>query len=187
MSSAASTRRSGGKSGSTRKLPEPAIEDAPSPARKLGITHLLVCVDGTDTDRAVLDQAMPIALRFGSHIDVLHVRFDVHGASVERQERPIDRLLDKPVEQLVAESAARARGHFEAWYAQCKLPLRDGGTAVLGPSTAGARSPAMRTWLSRAQAGSATSSSLHAKARAASARSPRWRWRPRCSRPAGPS
>ena len=136
MSSAASTRRSGGKSGSTRKLPEPAIEDAPSPARKLGITHLLVCVDGTDTDRAVLDQAMPIALRFGSHIDVLHVRFDVHGASVERQERPIDRLLDKPVEQLVAESATRARKHFEAWHAQCKLPLRDRGTAVLGPSTA---------------------------------------------------
>ena len=110
MSSAASTRRSGGKSGSTRMLPEPAIEDAPSPACKLGIKHLLLCVDGTDMDRTVLDQALPIALRFGSHIDVLHVRFDVHGTSVERQERQIDRLLDKPVEQLVAESAARARG-----------------------------------------------------------------------------
>jgi nucleotide-binding universal stress UspA family protein len=136
MSSAASTRRSGGKSGSTRGLPEPAIEHTPSPARKLGIKHLLVCVDGTDMDRAVLGQALPITLRFGSHIDVLHVRFDVHGTSMERQERQIDRLLDKPVEQLVAESAARARGHFEAWHAQCKLPLRDRGTAVLGPSTA---------------------------------------------------
>jgi len=84
----------------------------------------------------VLDQALLIALRFAGHIDVLHVRFDVHGTSAQRQQRQVDRLLDRPVEQVVAESAARARAHFEAWHAQCELPLRDRGAAVHGPSIA---------------------------------------------------
>ena len=106
-----------------------------SPSPRSGIKHILVCVDGTDKDRSVLDQALQIALRFDSHIDVLHVRFDVHGTTSDRHERQIDRLLDKPVEHIVAETAARARRHFEEWHAQCKLPLRELGTAVHGPSS----------------------------------------------------
>jgi nucleotide-binding universal stress UspA family protein len=114
---------------------EPTASNDALRSRHLAIKHILVCVDGTDRDRSVLDQALQIALRFDSHIDVLHVRFDVHGTASDRHERQIDRLLDKPVEHIVAETAARARRHFEEWHAQCKLPLRDRGTAVQGPSS----------------------------------------------------
>jgi nucleotide-binding universal stress UspA family protein len=120
---------------SPRGIVEPSPENDASPSPHSGIRHILVCVDGTDKDRSVLVQALQIALRFGSHIDVLHVRFDVHGTTSDRHERQIDRLLDKPVEHIVAEAAARARRHFEEWHAQCKLPLRDRGTAVHGPSS----------------------------------------------------
>ncbi len=106
-----------------------------SPSLRSGIKQILVCVDGTDKDRSILDQALQVALRFGSHIDVLHVRFDVHGTTANRHERQIDRLLDKPVEHIVAETAARARRHFEEWHAQCQLPLRECRTAVHGPSS----------------------------------------------------
>jgi nucleotide-binding universal stress UspA family protein len=118
-----------------RGIVEPAPENDALPSRRSAIKHILVCVDGTDKDRSVLDQALQIALRFGSHIDVLHVRFDVHGITADRHERQIDRLLDKPVEHAVAEAATRARRHFEEWHAQCKLPLHDSGTAVQGPSS----------------------------------------------------
>src|SRR5271166_5160157 len=111
-----------------------AESDAPS-SRHASIKHILACVDGTDKDRPVLDRALQIALRFGSHIDVLHVRFDVHGVTAGRQERQIDRLLDKPVEHAVAEAAARAHQHFESWHGQCRLPLRECGTAAQGPSS----------------------------------------------------
>jgi Universal stress protein family len=140
MRSAASGRRSGSKSRppssrSPRRIVELSPENDALPSRHFAVKHILVCVDGTDKDRSVLDQALQIALRFGSHIDVLHVRFDVHGTTSDRHERQVDRLLDKPVEHIVAETAARARRHFEEWHAQCKLPLRDRGTAVHGPSS----------------------------------------------------
>ena len=41
-------------------------------------------VDGTDKDQSVLNHALQVAQHFGSHIDVLHVRFDFHGASTDR-------------------------------------------------------------------------------------------------------
>ena len=138
MRPAASARRSGSKSHpAPSHAPQRTVEpsDQASPLPHSGIKHILVCVDGTDNDRTVLDQALQVALRFGSHIDVLHVRFDVYGATVDRQERRIDRLLDKPVEHIVAEAAARAHRHFEEWHAQCGLPLRESGTAVRGPSS----------------------------------------------------
>ena len=78
---------------------------------------MLACVDGSDRDSAILDLALGPASRFGSHIDVLHVRFDVHGMTTGRHERQIDRLLDEPVAQLAAEAAARAQRHFKAWHA----------------------------------------------------------------------
>jgi hypothetical protein len=77
---------------------KPAAENDALRLRHLAIKQILVCVDGTDRDRSVLDQALQIALRFDSHIDVLHVRFDVHGTTSDRHERQIDRLLDKLVE-----------------------------------------------------------------------------------------
>jgi nucleotide-binding universal stress UspA family protein len=106
------------------------------PSRFGGIRHILACVDGTEKDRSVLDHALQIALRFVSHIDVLHVRFDVHGATADKwRERQVDRLLGAPVEHAVTEAAARAHRHFEQWHAQCKLPLYDSGTAVRGASS----------------------------------------------------
>src|SRR5208337_3884542 len=88
MRSAASGRRSSGKprsrsSRSPRRIVEPSPVNDASPSLRSGIKHILVCVDGTDRDRSVLDQALQIALRFDSHIDVLHVRFDVHGTTSE--------------------------------------------------------------------------------------------------------
>jgi nucleotide-binding universal stress UspA family protein len=101
-----------------------------------GIKHVLACIDGTDNDRAVLDHALAVALRFVSHIDVLHVRFDVHGVSAGGgDERHGDRLLDVPVERAVTEAAAHARRHFEEWQAQCGLPAQEAGAAGPGPST----------------------------------------------------
>src|SRR6516165_10705233 len=100
MRPAASAKRSGSKS---HPAPSRASQGTLEPADQAsrlphsGIQHILVCVDGTDNDQAVLDQVLQVALRFGSHIDVLHVRFDVHGATVESQERRIDCLFDKPV------------------------------------------------------------------------------------------
>jgi nucleotide-binding universal stress UspA family protein len=106
------------------------------PSRYTGIRHILACVDGTDKDLTALDHALQIALRFDSHIDVLHVRFDVHGITTDkRQDRQVDHLLGTPVEHVVAEAAARAHRHFEEWQAQCKLPLRERGTAVRGASS----------------------------------------------------
>lgn len=109
--------------------------DATRP-RYAGIKHILACVDGTDNDPAVLDHALAAALRFVAHIDVLHVHFDVRGASAGGgDERYGDRLLDIPVERVVTEASARARRHFEEWQAQCGLPVREVGAASPGPST----------------------------------------------------
>src|SRR3974390_235325 len=100
MRTAAPVKRSGAKSRpsparSPRRTVEPSPENDASPLPHLGIKHILACVDGTGNDRAVLEQALQVALRLGSHVDVLHVRFDVRGTTVDRQERQIDRLLDK--------------------------------------------------------------------------------------------
>jgi len=109
--------------------------DAP-PSRWAAIKQILACVDGTDKDQSVLNHALQVALHFGSHIDVLHVHFDVHGASTDTRYKPlVDRFLDIPVERAATEAAARAHRHFENWQAQCKLPLGDTGIAMRGSST----------------------------------------------------
>jgi len=109
--------------------------DAP-PSRWAAIKQILACVDGTDKDQSVLNHALQVALHFGSHIDVLHVHFDVHGASTDKRYKPlVDRFLDIPVERAATEAAARAHRHFENWQAQCKLPLGDTGIAMRGSST----------------------------------------------------
>jgi nucleotide-binding universal stress UspA family protein len=102
-----------------------------------GIKQILASVDGTDKDRAVLDYALQVALHFASHIDVLHVRFDVHGGASmgTGYERRIDRLLGISVERAAAEAAMRAHRHFDEWQARCNLPLRDIGSAIREPST----------------------------------------------------
>src|SRR5262249_53920126 len=56
---------------------DPLVEHGP---RSADIKQVLAWVDGTDNDWTVLDHALQLALRFGSHIDVLHVRFDVSAA-----------------------------------------------------------------------------------------------------------
>jgi nucleotide-binding universal stress UspA family protein len=99
-----------------------------------GIKRILACVDGTVTDRVVLDHATQVAQRFASHIDVLHVRFDVRGASVGPYEQRTDRLLGISVERAGTETAVHARRHFEQWRGQSDLPLRETGAAAAGPS-----------------------------------------------------
>jgi nucleotide-binding universal stress UspA family protein len=100
------------------------------------IKDTLACVDGSPRDRIVLDYASQIALRFGGHIDALHVRFDIHGKTSDKAHADLaDRLLAEPIESTVKDAAARARRHFEDWHAQWKLPVRDAGTAACGPST----------------------------------------------------
>jgi hypothetical protein len=42
---------------------------------------MLAYVDGSPSDRIVLDYAAQIALRFGAHVDVLRVRFDARGTT----------------------------------------------------------------------------------------------------------
>lgn len=71
-----------------------------------GIKQILASVDGTDKDRAVLDYALQVALHFASHIDVLHVRFDVHGGASmgTGYERRIDRLLGISVERAATDN-----------------------------------------------------------------------------------
>jgi nucleotide-binding universal stress UspA family protein len=97
--------------------------------------HILACVDGTQSDRCLLDYASQIALRFGAHIDVLHVRFDSRGATTDKRRAGIaDRLLAEPVEKHVSEAAAHARRHFEEWHALCRLPVLDSGIAAPRPS-----------------------------------------------------
>jgi nucleotide-binding universal stress UspA family protein len=119
----------------------PRLTTDPAPSRSTGIRQVLAWVDGTDNDWTVLDHALQVAQRFGSHIDVLHVRFDVRGESSGAQaERSFDRLLAVPVERSAAEGAARARSHFEEWQTQCGLPCRD--TA----STASAASEPSTRW-----------------------------------------
>jgi nucleotide-binding universal stress UspA family protein len=116
--------------------PSSAVELDGAPARYTGIKHILACIDGTENDRAVLDHALQVAQRFISHIDVLHARFDVRGASVSTgYERYIDRLLDIPVERITAEAATHARRHFGDWQVQRRLPLRESGLAIQTPST----------------------------------------------------
>ena len=106
-----------------------------TPSRWTAIKQILACVDGTDKDGSVLNHALQVAEHFGSHIDVLHVRFDVHGASTDRRHTPlVDRFLDIPVERAVTEAAMRAHRHFENWQTQCKLPLSDTGMGMRGPS-----------------------------------------------------
>ena len=100
-----------------------------------GFKHILACLYGTERDRITLDYALQVALRFGGHIDVLHVHFDAHGISRDDgHENLLDRLMAEPVETAAAAAALRARRQFELWHAECKLPLRECGTAVHGPS-----------------------------------------------------
>jgi hypothetical protein len=109
--------------------------DAP-PSRWTAIKQILACVYGTNNDQSVLNHALQVALHFSSHIDVLHVRFDVHGASTDKRYKPlVDRFLDIPVERAATEAAVRAHRHFENWQTQCKLPLSDTEMALRGPST----------------------------------------------------
>jgi hypothetical protein len=83
----------------------------------------------------VLDYASQIAVRFGAHIDVLHVRFDAHGTTWDKGHAGVaDRLLAQPVESSVSATAARARQHFDEWHAQCGLLVLDSGIAAHGPS-----------------------------------------------------
>jgi nucleotide-binding universal stress UspA family protein len=97
---------------------------------------MLAYVDGSSSDRIVLDHAAQIALRFDAHVDVLHVRFDARGTTGNKGHAGVaDRLLAEPVESSVSAAAGRARQHFDAWHAQCKLPLLDSGIAAHGPST----------------------------------------------------
>lgn len=107
-----------------------------TPCQGTGIKQILAYIDGTERDWTVLDHALAVALRLVSHIDVVHVRFDVRGVSVGKGYRHYtDRLLDVPVEHAVTEAATRARRHFEEWKAQCNLPLRETGLAIHEPST----------------------------------------------------
>jgi hypothetical protein len=102
-----------------------------SPTTGAAIKHILVCVDGTDTDESVLDHALQVALRFSSHIDVLHVQFDVYAVTDEkRNEGLFDRLMAEPVERATIEASVSARRHFREWSARCRLPLRDSGISV---------------------------------------------------------
>jgi hypothetical protein len=100
------------------------------------IKHMLAYVDGTPSDGIVLDYAAQIAVRFGAHIDVLHVRFDARGTTGNKGHAGLaDRLLAAPVESSVSAAAGRARQYFDAWHAQCRLPVLDSGIATHGPST----------------------------------------------------
>jgi nucleotide-binding universal stress UspA family protein len=135
MKSASSTRSASDRRSAVAAHRTSSPERNAAPSQHGCIKHVLACIDGSERDKAVLDQALQVALRFGSHVDVLHVRFDVHGTSVHRHERRIDRLLDEPVESAVADAAVHARRHFEEWQATCKLPLRERGTGVQGASS----------------------------------------------------
>ena len=105
-------------------------------SRWTAIKQILACVDGSDNDQSVLNHALQVALHFGSHVDVLHVHFDVHGESTKKRHKPLaDRFLEIPVERATAEAAVRAHRHFEKWQMQCKLPLSDTRMAMRGPST----------------------------------------------------
>ena len=120
----------------TSACPDLSAESNVTPARYTGIKHILAYIDGTENDSAVLDHALQLAQRFVSHIDVLHVRFDVHGVSAgTRYERYVDHLLDIPVERVIAEAARHAHRHFEEWQFQHNLPLRESGLAIPTPST----------------------------------------------------
>jgi nucleotide-binding universal stress UspA family protein len=100
------------------------------------LKQILAWVDGSDRDRAVLDQALQVALRYASHIDVLHVRLDARGAAAGNDAvLQLDSLLGIPVERAAAEAATRARMHFEEWHGQNGLPLRDIAAASHEPST----------------------------------------------------
>jgi nucleotide-binding universal stress UspA family protein len=106
---------------------------------RMGIKHILACVDGSENDAAVLDYALQVALRFSGHIDVLNIRFDIHDLPVvNAYERYVDQFLrvSELLDHAVAASATRARRHFERWLAQCKLPRRDTGIGADAPSAA---------------------------------------------------
>jgi nucleotide-binding universal stress UspA family protein len=114
---------------------QPTVDPNAAPARQAGIKHVLACVDGTDNDRSVLEHALQVARRFDSHIDVLHVRFDADGATADpERKRHGDRFLSTPLMAIAADTALRARAHFDAWQERSKLPLRNSAVAVRGPS-----------------------------------------------------
>jgi nucleotide-binding universal stress UspA family protein len=114
---------------------QPTVDPNPALARAAGIKHVLACVDGTDNDRCVLEYGLQVAQRFDSHIDVLHVRFDADSATADpERKRYADRFLSAPLVAIAADTAVRARAHFDAWQERSKLPLRNSAIAVRGPS-----------------------------------------------------
>src|SRR5690348_13434481 len=118
-----------------RKRSEAAARVHPSSANRAVIKHILACIDGTEKDKIVLDYAAQVARHFCSHIDVLHVHFDVHGVTLEKKRKGLfDGLLAEPVERAAIEAAGRARHHFENWQAECDLPLCDFGPAAQSSS-----------------------------------------------------
>jgi universal stress protein family protein len=103
------------------------------------IKHVLACVDGAESDRTVLDYALQVAQNFVSHVDVLHVRFDVEALTVlGARDRRGDRLLGihADLEHAVANAAERAHRHFTEWRERNALALRDSGPAAVAASAA---------------------------------------------------
>lgn len=140
MKAALSTKDSNRRLRSHRSADQRKRSDAlsrihPSSLNRAVIKHILACVDGTDMDSAVLHYARQAAVHFCSHIDVLHVHFDVHGVTLENRTGDLfDRLLADPVEGASIEASNRARHHFKSWRAETGIPLNDIGPVVQGSS-----------------------------------------------------
>ncbi len=97
---------------------------------------ILVPLSGRDSDNIALETALSIARRFGSHIEVLHVRPDAERTLPYIGETVSGPLIEEIIDKLDADADSAAKGAdeaFEAWrgkagIAAATAPGNDGPT-----------------------------------------------------------
>lgn len=88
---------------------------------------ILARIDGTKSDRAVLDAALQVARRFRGHIDALHVRFDPRDLPLVTGYGMVSDLvaLTERLQQTAERMVEQARRNFEAWRDANRVPVAD--------------------------------------------------------------
>src|SRR5437870_342562 len=107
----------------------------------MSIRAILVPLSGGTSSEGAIETACALALRFGAHIEALHVRADPTEALPllgQDISTPVAAELIELAQRESEENAAKARAAFDAAVARHSLPARDKPVGVGQAATSGA-------------------------------------------------